>query len=187
MKLEKRSSGDGDIPPIQEDKPTKSKPVVVYIMILFIAAFLLMALSFLMHQRSNTEALGELQNSVSAMQEVQASQERVIELQEDLADVKSQLDQAAAKAEAAEERSAAIQVERDKFERQSEALLALYQLQQHYSARELDACQELINQFETGLADSLPKEDGSGATPPAERYQELKEAVENKLEVQANG
>ena len=70
MKLEKRSSGgEGDMPPVQEEKPAKSKPVVVYIMILFIAAFLLMALSFLMHQRSNTEALGQLQNSVSAMQE----------------------------------------------------------------------------------------------------------------------
>ena len=49
------------------DKPGK-KPVVVYIMILFIAAFLLMALSFFMHQRSNSEVLGELQNSVTTMQ-----------------------------------------------------------------------------------------------------------------------
>ena len=87
MKLEKRSSGgEGDMPPVQEEKPAKSKPVVVYIMILFIAAFLLMALSFLMHQRSNTEAFGQLQNSVSAMQEVQANQEKIIELQEELND-----------------------------------------------------------------------------------------------------
>lgn len=187
MKLEKRSGGDGDIPPIQEDKPAKSKPVVVYIMILFIAAFLLMALSFLMHQRSNSEALGELQNSVSAMQEVQASQERVIGLQEELAEVKSQLDEAVTRAETAEEQAAANLVERDMFERRSEALLALYQLQQHYSARELDACQELIRQFEAGLADSLPQEDDSGVTPPAERYQELKEAVEAKRNAQTNG
>ena len=50
-------------------------------MILFIAAFLLMALSFLMHQRSNTEALGDLQDSVTAMQEVQGYQVKVIQLQ----------------------------------------------------------------------------------------------------------
>ena len=76
MKLEKRSSGgEGDMPPVQEEKPVKSKPVVVYIMILFIAAFLLMALSFLMHQRSNTEALGQLQNSVYAMQDPQTTQQ----------------------------------------------------------------------------------------------------------------
>lgn len=188
MKLEKRGSGseDGDITPIQEDKPARSKPVVVYIMILFIVAFLLMALSFLMHQRSNSEALGELQNSVSAMREVQAVQERVIDLQEELAEVNNQLDQAIIRAEAAEEESTANQAERDMFERQNEALLALYQLQQHYSARELDACQKLITQFEMGLADALPKEDTSGVTPPAERYQELKEAVEAKLNTQAN-
>ena len=69
MKLEKRSDGQGEPNPDRqpETAPTGKKPVVVYIMILFIAAFLLMALSFFMHQRSNTEALGELQHSVSAM------------------------------------------------------------------------------------------------------------------------
>ena len=36
----------------------REKPVVIYIMILFIVAFLLMALSFLMHQRSNSEVIG---------------------------------------------------------------------------------------------------------------------------------
>ena len=64
MKLEKRSGGQPSEAP--EEAPGK-KPVLVYIMILFIAAFLLMALSFAAHQRRNTEALGELQNSVSAM------------------------------------------------------------------------------------------------------------------------
>ena len=80
------------------DKPAKNnKPVVIYIMILFIAAFLLMALSFFMHQRSNTEALGELQSSVNAMQEIQISQEQIIELQEAVDDL--------------EERNAALETE----------------------------------------------------------------------------
>ena len=81
MKLEKRSDGQGEPNPDRqpETAPTGKKPVVVYIMILFIAAFLLMALSFFMHQRSNTEALGELQHSVTAMQEVQATQEKILD------------------------------------------------------------------------------------------------------------
>ena len=90
MKLEKRG-GDGETPVPQEPSSGK-KPVVVYIMILFIVAFLLMALSFLMHQRSNSEVLGELQHSVSAMQEVQAVQDKVIELQEKLADAQEEID-----------------------------------------------------------------------------------------------
>lgn len=62
MKLEKRSSGAEQAPATdsQETTPKGKKPVVVYIMILFIVAFLLMALSFMMHQRSNSEVLGEL-------------------------------------------------------------------------------------------------------------------------------
>ena len=72
MKLEKRSTGEPE-EPVQPDKPTpnKKQPVVVYIMVLFIVAFLLMALSFFMHQRSNTEALGQLQHDMNALQAVQ--------------------------------------------------------------------------------------------------------------------
>ena len=67
MKFEKRTDGEQIPSSPQEDKPSAGrKPVVIYIMILFIVAFLLMALSFVMHQRSNSEVLGELQNSVSA-------------------------------------------------------------------------------------------------------------------------
>ncbi len=55
-------------------------------MILFIVAFLLMALSFLMHQRSNSEVLGELQDSVSAMQEIQDTQDQILDLQKQLSD-----------------------------------------------------------------------------------------------------
>lgn len=62
--------------PVDSPKPRDKKPVVIYIMILFIAAFLLMTLSFFMHQRSNTEVLGELQDSVNAMQAVQQTQEK---------------------------------------------------------------------------------------------------------------
>ena len=63
-----------------------NKSVVVYIMVLFIAAFLLMAWSFASHQRSNTEALGRLQSSVTAMREVQDLQDQVIALQKELAE-----------------------------------------------------------------------------------------------------
>ena len=70
MNLEKRSSGAPEEQPPQET-PSGKKPVVVYIMILFVVAFLLMALSFVMHQQSNSKVLGELQDSVSAMQEIQ--------------------------------------------------------------------------------------------------------------------
>ena len=62
MKFEKRSGDEAETPSSapEETPSTGKKPVVIYIMILFIVAFLLMALSFLMHQRSNSEVIGEL-------------------------------------------------------------------------------------------------------------------------------
>ena len=55
MKFEKRAAA-GETPTEQEPQETGKKPVIVYILILFLAAFLLMFLSLLAHQRSNSEA-----------------------------------------------------------------------------------------------------------------------------------
>ena len=91
MKFEKRTDGEQIPSSPQEDKPSAGrKPVVIYIMILFIVAFLLMALSFVMHQRSNTEVLGELQDSVSAMQEIQSTQDALLDLQDQLETLKTE-------------------------------------------------------------------------------------------------
>ncbi len=94
MKFEKRSGDEAETPSSapEETPSTGKKPVVIYIMILFIVAFLLMALSFLMHQRSNSEVLGELQDSVTAMQEVQATQDALLDLQNQLDEAQTTID-----------------------------------------------------------------------------------------------
>ena len=171
MKLEKRSSGGPEEQP--EKAPSSRKPVVVYIMILFIAAFLLMALSFFMHQRSNTEALGELQHSVSALQEVQATQDKNIQLQEELADANSQLEELRQQLDDAYAQAQAAQAE-------TEALLALYTLQQQYSSADYDACRiTMQTMVDQGLVELLPDTAQQGVTSPAQRYEQLKEAVLN--------
>lgn len=170
-----------DAPPV--DKPG-NKPVVVYIMILFIAAFLLMALSFFMHQRSNTEVMGELQHSVTAMQEVQAAQEKVIELQEETADLQKELDNTLEENQALKDQAAEAEDRTEALVRQQDALLSLYSLMQEYAAKDYGACQAIIEAMES---DQLPEalEEFSfgqgGVTRPADRYQELKAAVEAKL------
>lgn len=145
------------------DKPGK-KPVVVYIMILFIAAFLLMALSFFMHQRSNSEVLGELQNSVTTMQEVQREQEKIMELQEELASMQEEL---TALQEEADQQQSAAQANQEADAAAMEALTSLYRLQQEYSARHYENCQEIIEEMErSGAPSLLPQDVGSGITPP---------------------
>ena len=151
MKFEKRSGDEAETPSSapEETPSTGKKPVVIYIMILFIVAFLLMALSFLMHQRSNSEVLGELQDSVTAMQEVQATQDALLDLQ-------NQLDEAQTTIDALE-----------------------YTIQQQYSAGDLAGCQASIDAFEASeYRDALPETAEEGVTPPSQRYAQLKEAAE---------
>ena len=59
----------------EKQTPHNGKPVIQYILVLFIAAFLLMAFSMAMHQRTTSEGIGELQHSFSAMQSIQDHQE----------------------------------------------------------------------------------------------------------------
>jgi len=170
MKLEKRSEG-GPIEP-SEEAPKGKKPVVIYIMVLFIAAFLLMAWSFASHQRSNTEALGKLQDSVTAMQEVQGLQNQVIALQKELAEAERS-------AEDLEKAASESQAHTEVLEKQIEGMSELYVLQQKYSARDFEACRQVIERFEAGgYASCLPGLSSEGVTSPAERYQQLKDAVE---------
>lgn len=179
MKLEKRSSG-GPAEPAEDTTPKGKKPVVVYIMILFIAAFLLMAWSFASHQRSNTEALGRLQSSVTAMQEVQELQDQVIALQKELAEAQKSI-------EKLEDESEAKQFAVEHLEQQLNAMELLYMLQQQFSARDFEACRQIIRRFESeGIAEYLPKLDDGSVTILADRYQQLKGAVEAQEQSQAN-
>lgn len=174
MNLEKRSTGGEDLPE-QAEKPAKDKkPVIIYIMVLFIAAFLLMALSFLMHQRSNTEVMGELQNSVSTMQAVQQTQEKIIALQEELAAAEEQMDRL--RQEKADSGQALLEVQQE-----ADALLALYTLQQAYLGEDYETCRGILQTMEDGgLVERLPQEAMGDVTAPSQRYQQLKEAVLNK-------
>lgn len=173
MNLEKRGDGAQEKPSSTPENTTSrsKKPVIIYIMVLFIVAFLLMALSFLMHQRSNTEALGELQSSVNAMQAVQATQEKVIALQDELAKAHEDI----AKLQDENEESHAVLAD---TEREMEALLELYTLQQQYSNHAYADCKSTITHMEQEkLVDLLPKDPIHDTTAPFERYEELKEAV----------
>lgn len=179
MNLKRRDSAAPE-----EKEPLKQsdgkKPVIVYIFVLFAVAFLLMIWSLFSHQRSNTEALGRLQTSVSAMQEVQGLQEQVIQLQQELAEAQSSLDEAREEAAAQGRQAAEAQASADSFRRQCDALYYLYALQQQYLLRDFDGCRETIQAMEDGGFTGLLGEGGGAVdvTSPALRYRQLKEAVE---------
>ena len=174
MKLTKRSSG-GPVEPEEDLTPKGKKPVVVYIMVLFIAAFLLMAWSFASHQRSNTEAIGQLQSSVTAMQGVQ---DRVISLKEELEEARKQIDNL--------EREISLrEYELEASKRQHMAASRLYTLERLYRQENLESCRKVIDSMEednlvAGLNDTLTDSERElGLTVSSrDRYQQLREAVE---------
>ena len=63
-----------DAIPLQHDaeheRPRKPQSVLLYLVILFAAAFLLMALSYFMQRRASDAAIEDLRESVTAMQSV---------------------------------------------------------------------------------------------------------------------
>lgn len=180
MKLEKRSEGGPIEPP--EETPKGKKPVVIYIMVLFIAAFLLMAWSFASHQRSNTEALGKLQDSVTAMQEVQDLQDQVIALQKELAEAKESIEDLQKDSGELEGQLTQVQQDSESLAKEQDALLSLYALMQEYAARDYESCQAIIQRMEANgkpeILEGLTASGHGDITPPHTRYLELKEAVE---------
>lgn len=173
MKLEKRSAGAEDAVPAAETSPKgqKNKPVIIYIMILFIVAFLLMALSFFAHQRSNEEVIGTLQSSVSTLQELQDSQDQNIQLQSQLDDAKKQVEDLQSQLDK-------LNAAKSETDEKTAALLSLYTLQQQYNAGDHDACKQTIQAMENaGQPALLSKDSIDKIVSPAYRYQQLKEAV----------
>ena len=164
-----------------EEQPRRSgKPVLIYIMILFIAAFLLMALSFAMHQRSNQQAMGELETTFhTTIKDMQADQDKLLELQKELSETKAALEAAEIAVGEAEGRMDAAEID-------LEGMRMLYAVQQKYSAGDYEACAALIAEMEElGLAALLPSTQVStnygSVTAPFVRFQQLKAAVQEKL------
>lgn len=152
---------------------TGNKPVVVYIMVLFIAAFLLMALSLFMHQRSNSEVMGELQHSVSTLQEIQALQNQVIELQKELETARESAETFQDASETARNQASHME---HLLEETQKALDWFWQVNDAYVREDLDRCRELVESGRSGqtpLSDYLPQDSAA-----EERYQEILRALD---------
>ena len=170
MKLEKRGSGN-PVEPVEDDESKGKKPVIVYIMILFIAAFLLMAWSFFSHQRSNTEALGRLQSSMTAMQEVQELQDQVIALQKELAEAREAADTFEDANETARNQASHLEYT---LERTQEAMEWFWQLDEAYLKSDLEMCKTILVEMEKNTESPMTEY----LTPLAvERCQVIKDAA----------
>lgn len=163
MKLEKRSSGAPTEQP-QAPQSNRKKPVVVYIMVLFIAAFLLMTLSFFTTQRSNEKMIGKLREDVTLMHRVQTLEDQNRWLSDNAKQNQATLERAQTEVLAAQTTASALET--------------LYQLEHTYAAGDMETCRQLTETL-TAQADFLP-DDAFGDIPsPAAQFQELQTVLEN--------
>ena len=157
--------------PVSLNPASKSRPVVLYIGIMFSVALILLLLSFLMQQR-NHEALME---GLTDLQDVQSIVDLTMEnrtLQEALAQIK--LDQAALQTEYDN-----LLVKKDAAADQAIALQYLIEIRHAYDAGQNKKARSLIADFEsTGLAATLPSTaEIEGGTSPAQLFTDIKEKL----------
>lgn len=159
-----------------EEKPVspaekKSRPhLMSYLVILFSAAFLLLAMSYFMQQRrSDQQVIDGLQQSMSAMKTTQNAIERNRVLMEENEALKAQLSAMEEQAETA----AAQQVEQEKTVL---ALDYLWRIEREYFQGRYSSARRLIRAFEQAdLEPHLPDEPISDPDyrAPAEQYKSI--------------
>lgn len=140
-------------------KASKSRPVTVYMGVLFVVVFLLLLMSFFMQQRSQ-QALEDLHASMSTSQDVASLQMDKQRLEFELQQSKEDLEEA-----------------QKALEDQAKEAQALEWLRQMEAAARTsyESLKELVEAFEeSGLADYLPTESVvEGAKAPADAYRTL--------------
>lgn len=159
----------------QEPKKTNSKPVVTYILILFTAAFFLMAFSLLANQRSNDQTLDELRQSISSLEEGQTAQDKALSLQEERSELEQalvllqdDLDEAQEETQTWVTASAQLQSELD-------AMKILFYLEESHRNGDLEACQLSITYMKDTGSDVVLY--GMDDTAYGQRYDALVSAI----------
>lgn len=180
-KHSRQASEEGLQHAAEHAKPGKKNPVLLYLVILFAAAFVLLLMSYLMQQRSNQAAMDNLQQtSNSAVQ----SLENLITERDTLAtqaeELEKQLDQLKADLKDAQTDAQALQQQSDTLSRQLKAMEYFWQIDDYYARGYYTQARALIETVEEqGLQTALPTENTTGTDrfSPAQRYQEIRDAL----------
>lgn len=161
----------------QEEKKHNTRPVVTYILILFTAAFFIMAFSLLANQRSNDQTLDELRQSISSLEEGQTAQGHVLTLQEELDLLQEQVFELESTIKTLEDENTDKIEEYEIISAQYECLSLLFQLEMEFQSQDFTACLNTMQDMDDAeLIDLLPT---TGTPSPADRFAEIKLAVLN--------
>jgi outer membrane murein-binding lipoprotein Lpp len=180
---------EGAFPPERKRKQHKrNSPVFTYLILLFLAALLLLAMSYFMQQRKlegMDESIAGLKESVSAMQGIESIQEENTQLRTQVEELQAQVDSLTKERDSLAEQNQEVQDDLTQSENQSVALNWLLEIQEMYDKQYYRYARPLIQEFEAyGLAQYLPTEpiqskEVSDLTfeSPAETYARIVEAL----------
>ncbi len=160
------------------------RSVFSYMIILFLAAFILLLFAYLMQQRSNEQAIDGLKDSISSMQNAQEVYEENSTLKQQLSDLQQQTDdliQAQKNQIDGLERSNALLInERDMLKKATQAMDWFWQINEAYVRGRITLAKELITNMKyAGLVEFLPRESitNNERFSPYDRYQEIYNAL----------
>ena len=182
---------DQEDPKVAEQKARqqlkRTRSVVFYITILFSAAFLLLAMSFMMERRQNAEDMNDLnqsisglKDSVSAMQSVQALYEENAQLLERINQLEQSLSQQMTDKSDMSREITALTQRAKTLEKQAQAMDWFWQIDEAYVLGRYNKARELIASLEeAGLRPYLPAESvtANDRFSPMDRLNEICEKV----------
>ena len=167
------------------------RSVLTYMIILFLVAFVLLLLAYMMQQRSSVDAIDGLKDSVSAIQNAQEVYEENSQLRDQIDQLEAQIDQLEDALQgvqddltALERDNALLQGENESLANSSEltvqALDWFWQINEAYVRGRFTTARTLIESLKNaGLVEYLPRETATnnGRFSPYERYMEIYDAL----------
>lgn len=151
---------------VDPGQKSRSRPVKVYLTVLFLAAFLLLLLSFFMQQR-NHQAIVDLGSDIRGAQQI-------AELEKENQELRYQLEALQGDLDALEDERASWEDQCAEARRAADAIEWLRQMEQAATTSRQNA-RSLAERFaETGLEDALPSTSPvEGVEGPAKDYRDL--------------
>lgn len=154
--------------------------VFQYIAIMFIAAFALLLITFLMERRQSQQQIDDLKQSASAYQTLQGLMDENDRLKEDADRLSGQIQALESQLASAQAQQSESETQLQEQEKTVQAMHWFWQINDAFVRGRTALCRQLITSMEeAGLQNRLPKENitGTDRFSPYDRYQEIRERV----------
>ena len=175
-KRKNRPSPDPDARRRKSQQRNRRNSVFQYIAVLFMAAFVLMLITYMMERRQSQQQIDDLKQSVSAYQTLQGLMDENGQLKEDVEKLNSQIKELESQLTAAQTKQTETEAQLQEQEKTIKAMHWFWQLNEASVRGRIAQRREMIDAMEKdSLQNYLPKENlaETDRVSPYERYQEI--------------